>query len=115
MSSWWRVVFLSGLVALPARAAAPATVRPPADPVFGLTVLHDMHLTISAKDWATMQPRRGGLGPAGKPGEALPDGRVARSQFGFDFEYVPAAMTIDGVPFDKVGVRFKGNSSYAVA
>src|SRR5262245_49614519 len=39
---------------------------------------------------------------------------MVRSQFGFDFEYVPGSLTIDGVTFDKVGVRFKGNSSYAV-
>src|SRR4051794_21017482 len=109
-----RLVLLACLALVPGlRAAAPPTAFPVRDPVFGMTRVHHMHMTIRADDWATMQPKRGGLGPAGQPGKPLPDGRMVRSQFGFDFEYVPATMTIDGETFDKVGVRFKGNSSYA--
>lgn len=101
----------------PSHAAAPATVRSSPDgpgSVFGLTRLWNMHLTVTARDWETMQPRRGGLGPAGVPGKAGDDGRIVRSQFGFDFEYVRGDLEIEGVRLPNVGVRFKGNSSYAL-
>ncbi len=102
------------LLAGPLWAAAPATVRPdPKGPsaFFGLTRLWDMHLDISADEWKVMQPTGGGFGPPPKLGKAE-EGKH-RSQFGYEFTYVKAALTIAGTRFEDVGLRFKGNSTYA--
>src|SRR4051812_49721853 len=48
-----RLVLLACLALVPAlRAAAPPTAFPARDPIFGLTRIHEMHLTIGADDWA---------------------------------------------------------------
>ncbi|MFO0842455.1 MAG: CotH kinase family protein [Gemmataceae bacterium] len=98
---------------------APAAEKPP--DVFGLTQVHAVHLTVSAKDWQAMQPTRGGFGFGGPPGkppakEADPgEDRKARGSFGFDFAYVKGAVEIDGRKFPEVGLRFKGGGSYATS
>ncbi|MBY0232195.1 MAG: CotH kinase family protein [Gemmataceae bacterium] len=94
-------------------SAAPATVLPsPTRPsaFFGLGKMWDLHLTIPADEWKRMQPK-GGFGT--RPGQPPAEGRV-RSQFGYEFAYVKARLEIGGKAFDEVGVRFKGNSTYAV-
>lgn len=109
-----RLLILVGLgVALPAPAA-----EKPAD-TFGLTRLHTIHLTVSAKDWKTMQPTKGGFGFGGPTGKAKEekekaDGaeRKARGSFMFDFAYVKGDVEIDGQKIKDVGLRFKGGGSY---
>ena len=44
---------------------------------------------------------------------AQPDDRKPRGGFGYDFEYVQGSLEIDGARLDNIGIRFKGNSSYA--
>jgi len=95
--------------AAPARAAGPPPVKKwPAD-LYGLTNLWEVHLSISAADWKKMQPTRGGFGG---PRQPLPEGRVARGGFGFDFDYVRADLVIGNTTLKDVAVRFKGNSTY---
>src|SRR5687768_3337777 len=79
----------------------------PAD-VFQMTKVWNVHLTVSEKDWQTMQPTRGGFGgfglgrqpPAQPPKEPEPGvDREPRGGFGFDFAYVKAEIEIDGQTF----------------
>src|SRR5262249_24572611 len=61
---------------------------------------------------------RGGFpGMGGPPGAAkpLPEGRLIRGNFGFDFEYVKADLVINGITYKNVAVRFKGSGTYAMA
>ena len=103
----------------PAWAAAPPGLsaregKPAA--VFGPTRVWRMHLIIAAGDWQKMQPSKGaGMGKpaAGQPRPSAD--RKARGGFGFDFEYVKADLVINGTRLRDVGIRFKGNSSYAQA
>jgi Ca2+-binding EF-hand superfamily protein len=112
------------LAALAFPAATPAADREErlksSAPVFGLDRVWSMHLTIAAGDWKTMEPtRRPGPfagprpnEPEAKPAEPSKD-RRAHGGFGFDFAYVKATLEIDGQKFKDVGVRFKGNLTYA--
>src|SRR4051812_17754855 len=94
-----------------ARGAAPATPSR----LFSTTTpsqhVWPVHLTISADEWKKMQPTRGAFAKQPPAADKNPD-RKPRGGFGYDFEYVKAAVTIDGVqlPSD-VAVRFKGNST----
>src|SRR5215469_14170768 len=87
--------------------------------VFGLDKVWSMHLTLAPEQWEKMQPKRGrGFGPPGAPPprEAKPDdgaGKKVRGMFGFEYEYVKGDLEIDGKIFKDVGVRYKGNASYA--
>jgi spore coat protein H len=113
--------------------------------LFGRDKVWSMHLTIQPDQWEKMQPKRGGFGfpPKGeaKPGEAKGDAKPGqvkndakaaevkrdvffgapegdakrRGMFGFDFAYVKGNLEIDGHRFPDVGVRFKGNGSYAMS
>lgn len=110
------------------------------DGVFGLTKLHRIHLKISAKDYAAMEPTGGGFpfgpGPGGPPagpgrpgGPVRPPGGAGRSPlgapdasgvpaaggFGFEFDVVPAEVQIGDQTFSQVGVRYKGNANYMMS
>jgi hypothetical protein len=86
--------------------------------LFGPDKVWTAHLEISSEGWDAMHPTRGvGLFgvPAPPPGKDKdqPPG-PPRGGFGFDFEYVKGQFSFDGRAHKDVGVRFKGNSSYAV-
>jgi spore coat protein CotH/Ca2+-binding EF-hand superfamily protein len=102
-------------------AAKPQTAKP-SSRLFGLDKVWSMHLTIQPKAWETMQPTPMG-GPFGwgrppareaKPPEKGED-RKQRGMFGRDYAYVKALLEIDGKTYKDVGVRFKGNFSYAAS
>lgn len=88
---------------------------------FGSDKLWTFHLTVAAKDWEAMQPTKGGIAMFGAPamGKAADkDARPpepGRGGFGFDFAYVKGSLEFDGKTWSDIGVRFKGNSSYAMA
>jgi hypothetical protein len=115
------MLVLAGALVLAGTSRAAAPPRPsavkgkPAE-VFGLTKVWRMHLIIQPADWQKMHPSRGGFGrpAAAKSASPSPD-RKARGGFGFDFEYVKGDLVIEGTRLNNVGVRFKGNSSYAQA
>src|SRR5690242_3517856 len=81
---------------------------------FGLDKVWSMHLTIQAKEWEQMQPKRGrGFGPFGGPPrpeekkEPVDDaqGKKVRSMFGFEYPYVKGDLEINGKTYKNVGVR----------
>lgn len=73
-----------------------------------------VHLTITADEFAAIQPRGGRtFGPRPKEPEkpADPNREVHKSQFGADLAWGVAAVTIGDQTFEKVGVRYKGNGT----
>ncbi len=116
------VVLLLALLFCPAplSAADKPARKPSPDQVFGLDKVWTMHLSISAKDWERMQPTNRGnpFGPPRpaekaetKPAEKSAD-RKKHGLFGFDFEYVPATLQIEGATYKNVAVRYKGSGTY---
>ncbi len=109
---------------------------------FGLDKVWSMHLTVQPQEWENMQPKHGrgfgGFGgpprppekaaepkppqakpievkpPQPKPGEAARDGKV-RGMFGFEYPYVKGDLQIESKTYKDVGVRYKGNASYAAS
>ncbi|MDB5391579.1 MAG: cotH 1 [Planctomycetaceae bacterium] len=124
------VGILCGLIAsLPCSRAADPLAAPKSasdSDVFGLTVLHKFQLQISAKDYAAMEPKGGGMpfGPGGPPGgpgrpgpggPPAPGGMPAAAGFGFVFDSVHARLQADDQNFEDVGVRYKGNATYMMS
>lgn len=100
----------------------PAQGKDKAASLFGLDKLWVAHLTIPASSWDTIQPSRGPgfFGFAGAPkGKEKAQEQVMpgqpRGAFGFDFEYAKGDLEFNGKTWKDVGVRFKGNSSYAMS
>ncbi len=125
-------LLLLTLALLSCPALCPADTKPRSDAatgMFGLTKVWSMHLIVQADQWEKMQPKRGpggfGFPPNrdGKAPEGKRDGKAAegnrdakqRGMFGFDFAYVKGEVEIDGQKFTDVGVRYKGNGSYAAS
>jgi spore coat protein CotH len=114
------------LAALVCPSPLPAADNKPAKDssarVFGLDKVWSMHLTIAANEWEKMQPKGGrgfgGFGGPPRPAEKRTEGgqgKKVRSMFGIEFEYVKGDLEIDGRTYKDVGVRYKGNSSYATS
>jgi spore coat protein CotH len=117
------VLILTVLIGSASCRAADAKPRNDASAaVYGLDKVWSMHLTIEAKEWEKMQPARGrgfrGFGPPPPPQRKPADdgsAKKVRGGFGFEYEYVNGDLEIDGQKFKNVGVRYKGNSSYATS
>ena len=86
------------------------------------TALHTIHLRVSKADWKRMEPPSGLLGRMWAPQVKEED--LRHSQFGFEFAWVTGSFEYGSAAEDKgarwtvlpqVGMRFKGNSSYAMA
>ncbi|MCY2953247.1 MAG: CotH kinase family protein [Planctomycetota bacterium] len=116
--------------------AAAATTKPttrPADEVFATDRLWILHLRMTGDDWRAMQPAERGqsrlagiFSPATRPAtmpatrpaanakappaEVKPPNRKSRGQ---EFAYICGSVDFDGKAYEDVGIRFKGNASYA--
>jgi spore coat protein H len=112
-----RLAIVSWVVALcaTARCGTAADAGAKSDDVFGLTRLHQVHVTIAPEDYARMDPplptQPSGFGP--RPGVAGRD--VGAGNFGFEFEYVPAEVRVGDETFADVGLRYKGSGTYLVS
>jgi spore coat protein H len=114
------------------RGAAPAA-RPlmPAEdnhPLFGLTKLHQVQVTVPNLEWDILQTdtvvaRGGGRGGFGRPAEAEDDyqrpsdGRMVHRGGGFGgiFPWVTADLRTGDTVLTHVALRYKGNASYTAA
>ncbi len=129
--SWLAVILFFGF-------AAPQWSKG-ADAVFGLTTVHDVHVTVSAEDYAKMEPpprsffgppggpnaggpQPGRPNPGGPPPQRPPANRPApgspdfgAGNFGFEFAYVPATVELNGQRLDNVGLRYKGSGTYMMS
>jgi spore coat protein H len=98
----------------------PKPKKPPAGAdAFGHDKVWQIHLAFTADEYKAMQPaQQAGFGfpppanpqpqPKPKPGER----ETHRSVFGTDFPWAFASLTADGKTIEKVGIRYKGNSTY---
>lgn len=88
--------------------------------LFGLTNLHQVHIRLSAKDYAAMQPalpESGFLGrapqAAGKPRQNKTGEKEDVHRSGMvDFPWVHGDVTIGGHTYRNVGIRYKGHFTY---
>ena len=114
----------------PARAADEPQKKQAEKPAAGADVFgHDkvwqFHLTLTAAEYQAMQPAPGGFGfpGGGFPGGPMPPPKAEskpgevkrethRSAFGTEFPLAVASLTADGQTVEKVGLRYKGNSTY---
>lgn len=99
-----------------------APIKDKAAFLFGSDKVWSAHLTMPAASWDAIQPSRspGFFGMAGAPkgkdkAKEQPLPGQPRGAFGFDFEYARADLEFNGKTWKDVGVRFKGNSSYAMS
>lgn len=104
------------------RAQEPKKVEPKKAPkapagadVFGPDKVWQFHLSLTAEEYAAMQPAQGGgfgFPPPPKVEKKPGDRETHRSAFNMEFPWAVAAFTADGKTIDKVGLRYKGNSTY---
>ncbi|MBX3400326.1 MAG: CotH kinase family protein [Gemmataceae bacterium] len=98
-------------------AAHPAWAQEP--PVFGHAAIHQVHIEVSAKDYKAMDPPPVNLfaprpkAQEGRPAPGSPDAGAGNMMY--EFEYVPAAVSIDGQLFPKIGLRYKGSGTYLMS
>src|SRR5262249_48306361 len=97
----------------------PGTTPAPAESgkdVFGMTKVWTVHLEISAKEYAAMQPPApAGFGfPGAPPMPPAPrDKRDSeRNLFGTDFPWGQGELTAEGKTYSKVGIRYAGDITY---
>ena len=87
--------------------------------IFRSNKLHEFHLTVSAKDYAAMDPPpTAGFG--GRPGAAparpmIAAGDAGAGNFGYEFPYVHADLEAEGKVFKDVGLRYKGSGTYLMS
>lgn len=123
-------LLLAGQVFLWAPGAAgadepkkPAQPKKPAgEDVFGHEKVWQFHLALTPEEFAALQPAAGGFGFGGFPGAPMPPKvepkpgepkrETHRNAFGTEFPWVQAALTAEDKTLAKVGLRYKGNSTY---
>lgn len=101
-------------LAVPARPALAADKGVAGVGVFDPVKVWPVHITLSAEEFAAVQPRGGfGFGPPPKePAKpADPMREVHRSQFGSDLAWGTGSVTVGDETFEKVGIRYKGNGT----
>ncbi len=76
-----------------------------------------VHITLSAEEYAAIEPRGGRGFPKGGPSAKEPDKpvdpkrEVHRNNFGMDLPWGVGAVTVGDEAFAKVGIRYKGNGT----
>jgi spore coat protein H len=114
------VVGLTFLVCVPI-ANADEPKRKPANDVFELNKVWPIHITISAKDFAAMEPtlQFPGFGAPGRPPAPQPPPKADKptdvhkgGSFGIEFPWVHGDVQIGDQKFANVGLRYKGGGSY---
>jgi len=122
LAAWWlcpAALTLLVLAGVPCAETA-ADVKAgevPAREAFDLGKVWQVHITLSAEEYAAIQPRGGrgfpGFGPQPKEPEKPidPKREVHRSQFGSDLPWGTGSVAVGEVTFEKVGIRYKGNGT----
>jgi hypothetical protein len=130
-SGWFRGCI--GLAIGCASMSLAATTQPAnkGDDVFATDRLWIIHLRMAAADWQEMQPAEreqsrlaAVLQPATRPttrpaakadNPPPPADPRKRSAFGREFAFIRGTVEMDGQTYKNIGIRFKGNASYASA
>lgn len=103
------------LFGAPVHAGTAPPDTKPAD-VYAPGKVWQVHITLSADEFAAIQPRGGrgfGFGPPAKepPPKIDPKREVHRNNFGMDLPWGVGSVTIEGTTFAQVGIRYKGNGT----
>lgn len=100
------------LIASASVATAQTDSLPPAG-LFGQTKVWSLHLEITEKEYAAMQPPP----PAafGAPLVAQGNRPSERNLFGTEFRWAEANLTAEGKTIKKVGIRYAGDITYLVS
>jgi spore coat protein CotH len=115
------LAWLAGDRCAPADESKSASAKPgkkdAAGALFGLARVHKLHLSLSAREWAKMQPappRFPGMpgGPAGAPKAKGKAADTHKGGFGMEFPWAHGELTIAGKSYKDVGLRYKGNFTY---
>src|SRR5258706_808704 len=110
-----RIGLILSLLFASAAWGAPAT-QPAAKDVFNPAAAHAIDIRLSAEAWDALQP--GGAPKKASAKATREEGRTAGVRLrpnSSGYAYVLCEMEIDGRKIADVGLRFKGNSSYAVS
>ena len=122
--TWVVIATLSLPLFIRVSALAESPAKDDASQFFGLTSIWTLHLSVTPEDWARMQPPTQEFGPGRqgwRPGDGPPMMRrwdqrgTNRMMMPFrhiEFTSVPATLDFEGKAFGKIGLRFKGNSSF---
>jgi spore coat protein H len=107
------VCFAFASACIGAEAAAPKSTGELFDP----TRAHTIEIRLSSEGWDLLQPGAGAQKAAAVTNLAQAKAAGVRLRAGApaSYAYVLSEMEFDGQRFADVGVRFKGNSSYAVS
>lgn len=113
-----RIAFACAFVAAVVASGGAVAQSPqshPGDRIFQLTALHEIHLTISAAEWAALQTSspRGGGATGGSDYKAA-DGRLIHvgSGFGGYFPWARATLRVGNTEIKDAGIRYKGNFTF---
>src|SRR6266581_4378727 len=110
-----RIGIIAAAVVLALAAGAPATEITAKD-VFDSALAHRIEIRLSADAWDSIQPGNGARKiAANATREQAKTAGVAVSAHAGSYAFVLCEMDFDGVKLPDIGVRFKGNSSYAVS
>ena len=108
---------LAAVVVFGAARPASAADKPGPAAAFAAGKVWQVHITLSAEEYAAIEPRGGrgfpGFGaPPKAPGKAAdPKREVHRNDFGVDLPWGVGAVTVGDQTFEKVGIRYKGNGT----
>src|SRR4051812_31745860 len=116
-----RSVVLAGLLLVLAHPLSAADKEDPAK-VFGFTNVWQLHLNLSAKEFAALEPAGIGFpgfgGPGGPPkAPAKPTDRDVPKggSFGIEYPWAHAELAAEGKTYKDVGLRYKGGGSYVMS
>lgn len=101
-------------------APRPVQSAPEKKDIFILTALHQLRLSMSRAEWDVLQTSTGSPGGVGGGGDGgtdytRSDGRLVHVGSGFRgfFPWVHADLRVDGGELKDIGLRYKGNLSFA--
>jgi spore coat protein CotH len=118
MQSRFLLLLFSGFLSAGLLLGQIAPLSPPApeDGVFGLTILHQVGVSLSKAEWDILQTSNGRGGGAGTAGTdyTQADGRLVHVGGGFRgfYPWTHADLRLDGLEIKDAGLRYKGNFSF---
>jgi spore coat protein H len=99
-------------LAVPARPAPAEDKGASGAAAFDPGKVWPVHITLSAEEYAAVQPRGGFAAPPNEPAKPAETKReVHRTQFGADLPWGIGSAVVGDQTFEKVGIRYKGNGT----
>src|SRR4051812_30493130 len=108
---------LAAMAVLVSLRPACAADKPGPAAAFAAGKVLQVHFTLSAEEYAAIEPRGGrgfpgfGTPPKAPDKPADPKREAHRNNFGMDLPWGVGAITVGDETFEKVGIRYKGNGT----